>query len=106
MPSPQADVTRGILFMLGTLAVFPAMNAMAKTLGQDYSPLQVVWARAFVHVVFVTLVFAPRVGLVRLYSSRRPKIQFARSSLQVVSNTCFFFSWSLLTLLRFCQALS
>ena len=98
MHSPQADVTRGILFMLGTLAVFPVMNAMAKTLGQSYSPLQVVWARATVHVLFVTLVFAPKMGLVRLYRSRRPKIQFARSSLQVVSNTCFFFAIPLIPL--------
>lgn len=98
MPSPQTDVTRGILFMLGTLAVFPAMNAMAKSLGQDFSPLQVVWARSIVHVLFVAMVFAPRVGLVRLYATRRPKIQLARSSLQVVSNTCFFFAIPLIPL--------
>jgi drug/metabolite transporter (DMT)-like permease len=98
MQSPQADVTRGILLMLGTIAVFPVMNAMAKTLGQTYSPLQVVWARTFVHVVAVVLFFGWQMGLVRLYRARQPKLQFARSSLQLVSNTCFFFAIPLIPL--------
>jgi len=98
MSLPQADVTRGILFMVGTIAVFPVMNAMAKTLGQSYSPLQVVWARVFVHVLAVVVFFGWRMGLVRLYTSRRPKLQLARSSLQLVSNTCFFFAIPLIPL--------
>lgn len=98
MPMPQADVTRGILFMVGTIAVFPVMNAMAKTLGQTYSPLQVVWARVLVHVLVVVAFFGWRIGLVRLFTTQRPKLQFARSSLQLVSNTCFFFAIPLIPL--------
>jgi len=98
MAMPQADVTRGILFMLGTVAVFPVMNAMAKTLGQSYSPLQVVWARVFVHELLVVALFGARLGVVRLFTSRQPRIQIARSSLQLVSNTCFFFAIPLIPL--------
>lgn len=98
MAMPQADVTRGILFMLGTVAVFPVMNAMAKTLGQSYSPLQVVWARVLVHELCVVAFFGAQLGLVRLFTSRQPKIQIARSSLQLVSNTCFFFAIPLIPL--------
>jgi drug/metabolite transporter (DMT)-like permease len=98
MPPPQADVTRGILLMLGTIVVFPVMNAMAKTLGQGYSPLQVVHARASVHVLAVALFFGWQMGFRRLYRSRRPKLQLARSSLQLVSNSCFFFAIPLIPL--------
>lgn len=81
----------GILFMCGSGVVFPVMNGIAKTLGADYNSLQVSWARAFGHVVFLLIVFLPRRGL-SLLRSRRPGLQLLRSALLFGSNLCFFFA--------------
>src|SRR5262249_37553183 len=81
-----------ILFILGSIAIFPVMNAITKHLGQSYSPVQVVWARALGHVLFVVLLFGPRLGLRPLFATRRPGLQLARSCCQLVSNTAFFFA--------------
>jgi drug/metabolite transporter (DMT)-like permease len=67
------------------------MNGAAKTLGADYSSLQVSWARAFGHVVFMLAAFLPRHGL-GLLRTRRPALQLARSATLFLSNLCFFFA--------------
>lgn len=76
----------GLVCLAGTM--FPFMNACAKMLGADYSVLQVSWARFFGHVLFMAALFMPRRGL-RLFVTRRPKAQLARSILQCASNLCF-----------------
>jgi drug/metabolite transporter (DMT)-like permease len=89
---PPVDVTRGILFMCAAATVMPAMNAMAKHLGTDYSPIEVVWARVLGHLLFVLAVFAPRAGgVIALLRTRRPVEQCARSVMQVISMGCFFY---------------
>lgn len=76
----------GLMCLAGTM--FPFMNAFAKILGNDYSTLQVSWARFFGHVVFTMMLFMPRAGI-RMFITRQPGIQLARSVIQCVSN-CFF----------------
>ena len=76
----------GLMCLAGTM--FPFMNAAAKVLGRDYSTLEVSWARFFGHVVFTAMAFLPSAG-VRMFITRQPKIQLARSMIQCASN-CFF----------------
>ena len=81
----------GILFMCGSGVVFPVMNGFAKTLGAEYPSLEVSWARAFGHVVFLLAAFLPRRGL-GLLRTKRPLVQLARSTMLFFSNLCFFFA--------------
>lgn len=89
--APAQDALLGILFMCSAGLLFPMMNGVAKTLGADYSSLQVSWARAFGHVAFMLAAFLPRHGL-GLLRTRRPGLQLARSATLFCSNICFFFA--------------
>lgn len=89
--APAQDTLLGILFICLAGLLFPMMNGAAKTLGADYSSLQVSWARAFGHVVFMLAAFLPRHGL-GLLRTRRPALQLARSATLFLSNLCFFFA--------------
>ena len=81
----------GILFICLSGVVFPVMNGFAKLLGAEYSTLQVSWARAFGHFVFLLAAFLPRHGMAVL-RTRRPMIQFGRALMLYISNICFFFA--------------
>ncbi len=81
----------GILFICLAGLLLPMMNGAAKALGTDYASLQVSWARAFGHVVFMLAAFLPRHGL-GLSRTRRPGLQLARSAALFCSNLCFFFA--------------
>ena len=81
----------GILFICLSGIVFPVMNGFAKMLGAEYSTLQVSWARAFGHFVFLLAAFLPRQGL-RVLRTKRPGIQFGRALMLYISNICFFFA--------------
>ena len=79
-------ILAGILFMCGAGLLFPVMSGFAKFLGEDgYSSLQVSWARAFGHIVFMMAVFVPKFGLGML-RTRRPVIQLMRSAMLFMSN--------------------
>ena len=81
----------GVLFMCGSGVLFPIMNGVAKTLGGQYNSLQVSWARAFGHVLFMLIAFLPRHGVTML-RTRRPGVQLLRSTLLFLSNLFFFFA--------------
>jgi len=89
--APAQNTLLGILFICLAGLLFPMMNGAAKTLGADYSSLQISWARAFGHVVFMLVAFLPRHGL-GLLRSKRPGLQVARSGTLFLSNLCFFFA--------------
>lgn len=89
--APAQNTWLGILFICLAGLLFPMMNGAAKALGADYSSLQISWARAFGHVVFMLAAFMPRHGI-GLLRSRRPGLQLARSATLFVSNLCFFFA--------------
>ena len=80
---------RGILYMLATaVVVFPLLNASVKYLAADYSLVQIIWIRSVVHLLWMVLLFMPGLGL-RLFATRRLKLQLARSLLQLAALTCF-----------------
>ena len=81
----------GIFFMCGTGLLFPVMGGLAKILGSDYSSLQVSWARAFGHIVFMLIFFVPKFGL-RMLRTRRLGTQMARSALLFASNATHFYA--------------
>ncbi|MBR0661551.1 EamA family transporter [Neoroseomonas oryzicola] len=81
----------GILFMVGAGVLFAVMGGCAKLLGQTYSSLQVSWARAFGHIIFLAIAFFPRHGLAVL-RTRRPLMQLGRSALLFTSNLAHFFA--------------
>jgi len=89
--APAQDTLLGILFICLAGLIFPMMNGVAKTLGADYSTVQVSWARAFGHVVFMLAAFLPRHGL-GLLRTKRPRLQLARSATLFLSNLCFFYA--------------
>lgn len=89
----------GILFMLTAGLLFPVMGGFAKLLGQDYSSLQISWARAFGHILFLSALFAPRMGLA-LFRTRRPGLQLFRSAMLFTSNLNFFYAISFIPLAK------
>ncbi|MGE0420932.1 MAG: DMT family transporter [Reyranellaceae bacterium] len=81
----------GILFIVLSGMIFPVMNGMAKTLGVDYNSIQISWARAFGHIIFMLMFFLPRFGL-GVLRTQRPGVQVARSAMLFTSNVAFFFA--------------
>jgi drug/metabolite transporter (DMT)-like permease len=84
-------VLLAILFVLAAGLLFSVMSGTAKMLGAHYSTLQVSWARAFGHIIFMLAVFLPRNGI-RLLRTRRPRLQLTRSALLYGSNLASFFA--------------
>jgi drug/metabolite transporter (DMT)-like permease len=82
-------ILAGILFMCVAGLLFPVMSSAAKVLGHDYSNLQVSWARAFGHIVFMLLFFVPKFGF-KMLRTRRFGTQVARSAMLFTSNACSF----------------
>ena len=98
--STSQRILAGILFMCGAGLLFPIMSGFAKFLGEDgYSSLQVSWARAFGHIVFMLAFFVPRFGL-RMLKTRRPLIQLMRSSMLFMSNATNFFAITFIPLAK------
>ena len=91
-PSDGQHILTGILFICGAGILFPVMNGFAKFLGESgYNSLQVSWARAFGHILFMLAAFVPRFGLGML-RTQRLGTQLLRSALLMTSNLSFFFA--------------
>jgi drug/metabolite transporter (DMT)-like permease len=86
----QSRPLLGVVCMCVACAVFPIMNGLVKLLTAAYDPTQVVWFRVTLHLVLVTVVFVPRLG-VGLFRTRRIGAQFV-SSLSMLLSTLLFFS--------------
>ncbi|MDT8856069.1 DMT family transporter [Paracoccaceae bacterium Fryx2] len=86
----RSPASRGILLMLAAVALFTAMDALAKGLVADYPTLQVVWARYTGQTVIVALVLGRR--LPALLRTRYPGLQAFRSACQFGATALFFFS--------------
>ena len=97
-PAPTR-ILLGILFMLTAGLLFPVMGGFAKLLGQHYSSLQISWARAFGHILFLSALFMPRMGL-SLFRTRRPGLQLFRSAMLFTSNLNFFYAISFIPLAK------
>ncbi|HYF08917.1 MAG TPA: DMT family transporter [Acetobacteraceae bacterium] len=87
----EPRILLGILSICLAGVLFSVMGGFGKILGQDYSSLQVSWARTFVHLLFMLAMFMPRHGL-GLLRTRRLPTQLARSAMLFLSNLCFFYA--------------
>ena len=79
----------GILWMLLTMSLFVSMDTVVKYLLQSFSPFQVVWARFFFHMLWLSLIL--RKEFIATFVSGNLKLQLARSAC-LVSTTCLFFN--------------
>jgi drug/metabolite transporter (DMT)-like permease len=82
------QVTRAIVLFASGVSLFPFLNAAVKLLGAHYPVSQIVWARFTGHLLVMLLVFLPQYGR-RLFATRRPGVQIARSFLMLASNSLF-----------------
>jgi drug/metabolite transporter (DMT)-like permease len=85
------DLLFCVLFICLSGLTSPLMNGFAKLLGETYSSLQVSWARAFGHVLFMLATFVPRFG-VRMLRTHRLRKHLLRSSCLFISNLSYFFA--------------
>ena len=74
------DLNKAVLYMVLAASLIPMLNAGAKYLTEDYSVLQITWARYAGHFVYMLMVFVPYRGLALLRSQQIP-LQLLRSSL-------------------------
>jgi drug/metabolite transporter (DMT)-like permease len=81
----------GVLFICLSGLTSPVMNGFAKLLGESYSSLQISWARAFGHILFMLAVFVPRFGL-RMLRTHRLGRHLTRSACLFTSNLAYFFA--------------
>ncbi|MBW6399911.1 DMT family transporter [Roseomonas sp. HJA6] len=97
-PPPQRILV-GILFICLAGALFSVMTGSAKYLATHYSSLQISWARAFGHILFLLAAFLPRHGL-KVLRTARPVTQLARSALLFTSNLATFFALAFIPLAK------
>lgn len=97
-PPPQR-ILLGILFICMAGACFAFMLGAAKALGQHYSSLQISWARAFGHIVFLLAAFLPRYGL-NVLRTGRLVTQLTRSALLFTSNLLSFLALNFIPLAK------
>ncbi|MCX7371516.1 MAG: DMT family transporter [Alphaproteobacteria bacterium] len=89
----------GIMCMCLAGVHFSVMGGAAKLLGETYSSLQVSWARAFIHMLFLTALFVPRFGL-GVLRTKRPGLQLGRAAMLTTSNLCFFYAVTFIPLAK------
>ncbi|MCK0506583.1 DMT family transporter [Aromatoleum anaerobium] len=68
---------RGILYMMGALALFALLDTISKSLASRHPVAVVVWGRYFAHFLITLVVFLPRHGTA-LFKTRRPGLQVVR----------------------------
>ena len=90
IPSNASQVFAGIGFMLLGVSLLPLMNTFAKLLLEaGYAYPQVNWARFTGHLLWMTILFWPREGLIGLFRTRYPSREWLRSGIFFVSNATF-----------------
>ncbi|MFC5738522.1 DMT family transporter [Sinirhodobacter huangdaonensis] len=77
-----------MLFLLGSLATFTLMDAVAKYLVTRYHPAQLIWARFAINLALVALVY--RGSFLPRLRTRQPLAQAARGVMQVITIVLFF----------------
>ncbi len=97
--APPQRILVGIFFICLAGAQFAMMTGIAKYLGREFSSLQISWARAFGHIVFLLAAFVPRHGL-GVLRTRMPGMQLTRSSLLFTSNLATFFALNFIPLAK------
>ncbi|MBM3645012.1 MAG: DMT family transporter [Alphaproteobacteria bacterium] len=88
-PSRSHRPYLGILFMCLACTLFPIMNGLVKFLSAGYQPEQIVWARTTSHLLFIVLLFGPRMGA-SIFRTNQLGSQIWRSCLLLGSTFLFF----------------
>jgi drug/metabolite transporter (DMT)-like permease len=90
---------RGIMLIMLAVFLFSSMDTLAKfMLKRERYPLPpLIWARYTVHLLFMLVLLAPRMGL-DLLRTKRPGLQILRGTLLVASTAFFFLSLTYLPL--------
>jgi hypothetical protein len=84
-PSPVASA---VLYVVVATFVLMTVNVGVKVRAPSL-PVDSLWFRSLGHLVFTMAVFGPTLGWRRLFRTRRPGIQLARSMLLLASTWCF-----------------
>ena len=87
----------GIGFMLMGMIIVPIMDAIAKVLGDDMSPVQIVWGRFAFQFVFMGAAILLTLDASALRTTQ-PLVHIVRGILLAVATTFFFFSLQFLPL--------
>jgi drug/metabolite transporter (DMT)-like permease len=95
--APRQDALRGILLMLGAVAVFSTMDALIKHLAAGYSPLQIIFFRNLFAFLPLLPVLARGDGL-GLLRTRRLGSHFGRAAMGFGAMICFFTAFALMPL--------
>ena len=94
---PSANAGRsGIPLMLLTMGFFVSADATAKYLMRSYPVIEVTWGRFLFHMLLLLPFLLGRGGIV--FRSARPRLQLARSALQIGSTLFYFGAIAILPL--------
>lgn len=88
---------RGVGMMMVAVFMFSSMDTLAKLMLKSYPLGPLVWARYAIHLLFMLLLFGPRMGL-GLVRTRHPGLQILRGVLLVSSTAMFYLSLKFLPL--------
>jgi len=91
--SPIRDCPSGskeILWIILAMALFVSVNTCTKYLGQNYSTVQIVWARYFFHLILLSFILRQR--LPSFIVTKRIILQLIRSGLLLLTTTLHFTS--------------
>ncbi len=88
---------RGIVLVMSAVFMFSSMDTIAKYVLRSYPLPPLIWARYAVHLVFMLLLLAPRMGW-DLVRTAHPWLQILRGMLLVVSTAFFYLSLTFLPL--------
>lgn len=88
-PPASDHILRAILAILLSVSCFSVLNAITKTLSQDYPVIQVIWARYVFAFVFMMALFLPRSGLA-LFRWHNVRTQAVRGLLLFFSSFLYF----------------
>ena len=81
----------GILLVLLAMSIVPAMDGIAKHLGETYSVFEITWARFFFHFLILCPIVFWRYGR-RAFHVPRFGLQVFRGGLLLLATICFFAS--------------
>ncbi len=82
---------RGVLLIMSSVFLFSSMDTLAKLMLESYPLPPLIWARYAVHLVFMLVLLAPRMGF-DLVRTQRPGLQILRGLLLVTSTAFFYLS--------------
>jgi drug/metabolite transporter (DMT)-like permease len=95
----EQRILLGIGLMLLASSLFPVMNGLVQWLSQRYPSEQIIWARITGQLVIMAAIMLPAAGL-RIFATRRPGLQVARSLCQASSTAFYFFAIATLPLAK------